>query len=547
MKWIWAVLIVLAAIAIMFYMGTREDSHEVDLLIRNAKVYTVNDSMQKAEALAIKNGKFVFVGSNEGANRFLAKDSIDAKGQFIYPGLIDAHCHFTGYAMDSYKLDLFGTKNFDEIIKLVNEYGKNSDREWIEGRGWDQNDWPDKSFPTKEKLDELFPDKPVFLLRVDGHAALCNQRALDIAKITCDYTVEGGENVLKNGNCTGILIDNAIEEVRQHIPKLTAEEAIAYFKKMEQECFSLGLTSVVDCGVFDYVIDWVQEAYQQNLKIRTSFMLSDTKENWQRFLNNKPKQTERFNVFGFKFYSDGALGSRGAFLLKDYHDRHNHKGFFLKSADSLEWAAKQLIKTDYQMCSHAIGDGAVRKILEIYAMALEGPNEKRWRIEHAQVVHSDDFKFFGNYNIVPSVQPTHATSDMYWADERLGAERLKNAYAYKKLLQQNGWLPLGTDFPVEYINPLYTFCSAVWRQDAKEFPAGGFQAENAISREEALKGMTIWAAKSTFEENEKGSIEKGKYADFIMTDIDLMNDDFLKIRNAKVNKTFVSGQEVYTR
>jgi predicted amidohydrolase YtcJ len=537
-------LVFLASLLVIF--SSCQHNRKADLLIWNAKVMTVDSQMTQAQAFLVKDGRFVAIGTNEEIKKQAANKTIDAKGQFVYPGLIDAHCHFTGYAMDSYKLDLFGTKSFDEIINKVNEYGKSSKREWIEGRGWDQNDWPSKEFPTKEKLDELFPDKPVFLLRIDGHAALCNQTALNIAKITCDYTVDGGENILKNGNCTGILIDNAIEEVRQHIPKLKAEEAIAYFKKMEEECFMNGLTSVVDCGVYDYVIDWVKKAYTDNLKIRSSYMLSDTKENFARFLNDKPKQTERFNVFGFKFYTDGALGSRGAFLLNDYSDRHNHRGFLLKSADSLKLAAEQIINSEYQMCAHAIGDGAVRTILEIYADVLKKKNDKRWRVEHAQVVDENDFHYFKDYSIVPSVQPTHATSDMYWADERLGEERLQNAYAYQQLLAQNAWIPLGTDFPVEYINPLYTFCSAVFRQDAKQFPEGGFQAENALSREEALKGMTIWAAKSTFEENEKGSIEVGKYADFIFTDVDFMNDDFIKIREGKVNKTFVGGEEVFS-
>lgn len=537
---------VLISVAIILFLGSCRNNPSADLVVFNAKVVTVNASLDTAQAFAIKDGKFIAIGSNEEIKKMSSNKLIDAQGQCIYPGLIDAHCHFTGYAMDSYKLDLFGTKSFEEIIDLVNIYGQKSERAWIEGRGWDQNDWPSKEFPSKEKLDELFPNKPVFLLRVDGHAALCNQKALDIAKITCDYTVEGGENILKNGSCTGVLIDNAIEEVRQHIPKLKSEEAIAYFKQMEQECFLNGLTSVVDCGVYDYVIDWVQQAYSEKLKIRSSFMLSDTKENFDRFLNNKPERTDRFNVFGYKFYSDGALGSRGAFLLEDYSDRHSHRGFLLKSADSLKWAAEQLIQTDYQMCTHSIGDGAVRKLLEIYASVLNKKNDRRWRIEHAQVVHENDFHYFGDYSIVPSVQPTHATSDMYWADERLGTKRLVHAYAYKKLLQENGWMPLGTDFPVEYINPLYTFCSAVWRQDAKLYPKGGFQTENALSRIEALKGMTIWAAKSTFEEKEKGSIEVGKLADFIITDIDFMKDDFLKIRNGKVNKTFVGGEEVYS-
>ncbi len=522
-------------------------ANQVDLVIYNARIVTVNENWDTAQAIAVKDGKIFQIGSNNDLLKLNPKEKIDANGQFMYPGFIDAHCHFTGYAMDNYKLDLIGTTSFDEIIEKVNEYAKTSDREWIEGRGWDQNDWPDKQFPTKEKLDELFPDKPVFLLRVDGHAALCNQKALDIAQITCDFRIDGGENILSNGQCTGVLIDNAIEVVRKHIPKLTEVDAIQYFKQMENECFSYGLTSVVDCGVQDYVIDWAQQAYKKGLLIRTSFMLSDTKENFERFLKHPPLKTDRFHVFGYKFYSDGALGSRGAYLLSDYSDRHGHKGFLLKSADSLKWAATQLADTKYQMCTHAIGDGAVRTMLEIYASVLKGKNDKRWRIEHAQVVDKNDTHFFGDYNIVPSVQPTHATSDMYWADKRLGNARVKTAYAYKDLLKENGWMPLGTDFPVEAINPFYTFCSAVWRQDAQQFPPKGFQPENSLSRKEALRGMTIWAAKSTFEEDNKGSLEVGKLADFVLTDIDLMQDEFVKIHRGTISKTFIHGQQVYSK
>jgi len=517
----------------------------MDLVVYNAKVVTVDDAFSSVEAFAIKDGKFFQVGSNEEIQQLESKQKLDAQGQFIYPGLNDAHCHFTGYAMDSYKLDLTGTKSFDEIIEKVNEYAATSDREWIEGRGWDQNDWPEKKFPDKEKLDELFPDKPVYLLRVDGHAAICNQVALNRAKITCDFDPEGGENILKNGSCTGVLIDNAVDTVKQYIPKLTEEDAVKYFLEMAERCYSHGLTSVQDCGVKADIIDWMKAAHKKGVKMRTAFMLADEKENFDKYLNNKPKTTPNMNVFGYKFYSDGALGSRGAYLIEDYHDRHDHRGFLLKSADSLKSIAKQLIKSDYQMCTHAIGDGAVREMLKIYSEVLDAENDKRWRIEHAQIVHPDDMHYFGDYNIVPSVQPTHATSDMYWAEDRLGEKRVRSAYAYQKLLAENSWMPLGTDFPVEHINPLYTFCSAVWRQDADKFPKKGYQIENAISREDALRGMTSWAAKASFEENEKGSIEVGKYADFIMTDLNLMEDDFLSIRNGKIKQTYIGGELVY--
>ncbi len=521
------------------------NENNMDLIIVNAKIYTVDSNFSTASAMAIKDGKFVEIGNETILKKYTSAEIIDAKGKFIYPGFIDAHCHFTGHAMDEYKLNLFGTKSFDEIIEKVNEYALICNREWIEGRGWDQNDWKDKNFPTKEKLDLLFPTKPVFLLRVDGHAALCNQAALNAAKITCDFKIEGGENVLKNGECSGILIDNAVDKVKNVIPKLTEQEAISFFKNTEQTCFENGLTSVVDCGISNHVVPWIQKACARDLVIRCSIMLSDEPENFTQYLNNKPKQTDNFNCFGYKFYSDGALGSRGAYLLNDYEDRHHHKGFLLKSLDSLQQIAIVLKDKNYQMCTHAIGDGAVHEILKVYANTLKSKNDKRWRIEHAQVVNDNDFHFFGDYNIIPSVQPTHATSDMYWAEERIGKERIKNAYAYKKLLLQNVWMPLGTDFPVESINPLYTFCSAVFRQDDKGFPAIGFQKENALSRVEALQGMTIWAAKSTFEEKQKGSIERNKFADFVMLDIDLMNANLKTIRNAKVVKTFVGGVKVF--
>ncbi len=521
------------------------DENKMDLIVFNAKIYTVDSNFSKASAMAIKNGKFIEIGDDAIIKKYTSVNTIDAKGKFIYPGFIDAHCHFTGQAMDEYKLNLFGTTSFDEIIEKANEYALTCNREWIEGRGWDQNDWKYKNFPTKEKLDLLFPTKPVFLLRVDGHAALCNQAALNAAKITCDFKIDGGENVLKNGECSGILIDNAVDKVKSVIPKLTEKEAISFFKNTEQTCFQNGLTSVVDCGISNPVVPWIQKACAKDLLIRCAIMLSDEPENFTQYLNNKPVQTDNFNCFGYKFYSDGALGSRGAFLLNDYDDRHQHRGFLLKSIDSLNKIAAILINKNYQMCTHAIGDGAVHEILKIYAGVLKTSNDKRWRIEHAQVVSENDFHYFKDYNIIPSVQPTHATSDMYWAENRIGKERIKNAYAYQKLLNQNNWLPLGTDFPVESINPLFTFCSAVFRQDDKGFPATGFQKENALSREDALRGMTIWAAKSTFEEKLKGSIEKNKFADFVILDIDLMTADLITIRNAKIKTTFVGGKKVF--
>lgn len=276
-------------------------------------------------------------------------------------------------------------------------------------------------------------------------------------------------------------------------------------------------------------------------------MLSDEKTNYDYAAKNGMIKTDRLNVRSFKVYGDGALGSRGACLLQPYNDKPGHYGFLLSSPAHFDSVAKWISDNRWQMCTHAIGDSGNRTILNTYARYLEGKNDLRWRIEHAQVVNQNDFNLFGNYSIIPSIQPTHATSDMYWAGDRLGAERVKGAYAYKQLLQQNGWLPLGTDFPVEDISTFKTFYAAVVRKDAKGWPAGGYQVENALSREEALRGMTIWAAKSNFEENEKGSLEKGKFADFVILDADIMKEAPEKLLSAKVLKTFLNGEKVYEK
>jgi predicted amidohydrolase YtcJ len=275
-------------------------------------------------------------------------------------------------------------------------------------------------------------------------------------------------------------------------------------------------------------------------------LLSDSADYYDRWIKKGPYKTDRLHVGGFKLYADGALGSRGACLLDHYADKKDWKGFLLSDQQHFQKIAEKLSNTQFQMCTHAIGDSGNRVILNIYANYLKGTNDKRWRIEHAQVVNENDFLFFKKYNIIPSVQPTHATSDMYWAGSRLGSERIVNAYAYKKLLQQNGWMPLGTDFPVEYISPFKTFYAAVTRQDGNGYPKNGFQIENALTREQTLRGMTIWAAKAAFEENEKGSLEAGKAADFIILDTDLMGCKPGAILKTKVISSYVNGEEVYS-
>jgi len=315
---------------------------------------------------------------------------------------------------------------------------------------------------------------------------------------------------------------------------------------MQSRCFAYGLTGVHDCGVSEKTIQQVDEMQKTGqLKMKIVAYLSDSASYYDKWIKKGPYVTDNLRVAGFKLYSDGALGSRGACLLHDYIDKAGWKGFLLSKKSYFEEIANKLSGSAMQMCTHAIGDSGNRTILSIYANVLKGKNDKRWRIEHAQVVNKSDRHLFGENNIVASVQPTHATSDMYWAEDRLGENRIKDAYAYKDLLNENGWMPLGTDFPVEDINPFKTFYAAVVRKDAKGFPAQGFQIENALSRQEAIRGMTIWAAKAAFEESRRGSLEKNKAADFIILDKDLMQCTPEEILKIKVKATYVNGDRVY--
>ncbi len=519
----------------------------VDLIITNAKIYTVNQKFETAESMAVSNGKIVAVGkSSDILKNFKSSKVQNLKGKTVYPGLIDAHCHFTGYATDKWKSQLWGTKSWEEILLKITEYAKTAPKEWIYGRGWDQNDWTVKEFPTKEKLDELFPNRPVYLKRIDGHAAIANQKALDIAGITKDSKILGGEIIVIDGKLSGVLVDNAMLLVEKHIPEIEDEMAIKYFSELQKECFSYGLTSLHDCGITERTLGLLEKAQAQNsLQMKIYALLEDNPAYYDRWTKKGRYTNKNITVGGFKVYSDGALGSRGANLIHDYSDKKDWKGFLLSERTHFENLAKTLKNTDLQMCTHAIGDSANRTILQIYGDVLGVKNDRRWRIEHAQIVDKNDYHLFGNYSIIPSVQPTHATSDMYWAEDRLGKERLKYAYAYQDLLKQNGWLPLGTDFPVEEINPLKTFYSAVARKDSQHYPEGGFQKENALTREQALRGMTIWAAKAAFQENEIGSLEPGKSADFIVMDQDLMTVPEVKILNTKVLETYSNGKKVY--
>jgi len=543
-------IFVLLTLAVSIILTGCGESQKIDLIVHNAKIYTVNESFAVAEAMAIDKGKIIAIGAeNEIKNKYLATEYVDAQKQAVYPGFIDVHCHFYHYAAFLQELNLNGTTSFDDMITKIVEYSKTNTYEWILGTGWDQNDWDIKEFPTKEKLDELFPNTPIYLTRVDGHAAIANQKALDLAKIDINTTVNGGIIEKKNGKLTGILLDNALEKIKAIIPAKTQQQLTNELLVAQQKLFEVGLTTIDEAGLDRKQIELIEELHQSNqLKLKVYAMVSSTEELLDYYLQKGPYKTDRLNVSSFKFYADGALGSRGACLLQPYSDilTHAHFGLMLHEKEFYEKYAPLLYEKGFQMNTHCIGDSANRQMIAIYQKVLKGSNDKRWRIEHAQVLDSVDFDLFANYNIIPSVQPTHATSDMYWASDRLGNERIKNAYAYKKLLQQNGLIALGTDFPIESINPMFTFYAAVERKDVKGFPENGFQKENGLTREESLKGMTIWAAIANFEETEKGSLEVGKSADFVMLNQDIMTVDEKAILTTKVLLTFINGEKVFS-
>jgi len=537
----------LFTIAIVLTVILTSCKQEVDLLILNARVYTVNENFDHASAFAVHNGRIVAIGNdNEIRNAYTSNQIIDVAGKAVYPGFNDGHSHFLGYGLSAFNVDLSGTKSFDEVVERVISHHQNYPSEWITGRGWDQNDWEITAFPTKEKLDEAFPNTPVVLRRVDGHALIANTEAMKRAEITTESYVPGGDILKVKGEPTGIFIDNAMGLIGAAIPRPSKEQMVKALQQAQKDCFAVGLTTVTDAGLSKRAILLIDSLQKTGmLDMRVYAMMNPSEENFEYFFTKDPIFNGKLTVSSVKLYIDGALGSRGALLIDPYSDDPGNFGLQLNSEPYYYDICNRAYNAGYQVNTHAIGDSGNRIMLKAYAQFLGGVNDRRWRVEHAQIVHPDDFRMFKDYSIIPSVQSTHCTSDMYWADERLGDDRLKTAYAYKELLKQNGWLVNGTDFPVEGINPLHTFYAAVARKDIEGWPEGGFQTENSLSREEALRSITIWPAKGSFEENFKGSIEPGKVADFVILEKDIMSVDEVDIPSVKVFATYLGGKLMY--
>ena len=508
----------------------------VDLIVHNANIYTIDNAFSKAQAFAVKDGKFVAVG-DEGTimRQYAAKETINAQGDVVYPGFMDGHCHFTGYGENLVRwADLKGCQSFEEVIERLKVHDSLYPAEWLLGRGWDQNLWDVAEFPDNTKLAEVFPNKKVLLTRVDGHAVLVSKEVLELAGINESTKMDGGMAIIKDSRCTGVLLDNLADAAKALVPKMETALRVQVFLKAQENCMSVGLTSVTDAGLdiaSIELIDSLQQAGQ--LKMHVNAMVNPDDETMDHFMRQGVIDKARLTVRSVKIYADGALGSRGAKLLEPYTDDPSNTGLMVESDNFYHHVCQKAFDAGYQVCCHAIGDGGVRHILDIYSEYLKGQNDLRWRIEHSQVVNEADFQRYGELSVIPSIQTTHCTSDMDWAGERLG-ERIKNAYAYQRLLQQNGWVVNGTDFPIEDISPIYTFYAAVARKHLDGTPIEGFQMENALSREQALCSITIWVAKGCFLENRKGSIEVGKDADFVILDRDLMTVAENEIPEAKV-------------
>lgn len=515
------------------------------LIVKNARICTVDEAFGQAECMVVREGRIAAVGGADLLRDWSSDQVLDAQGRWIYPGFLDPHSHLVAYSNTLAMADLTGARSWDEAMDRLLAHHQRHPDGWLQGRGWDQNRWPGQAYPTRERLDQAFPRRPVYLTRVDGHAAVANAAALALAGAGPETRVDGGELVIADGRLTGLLIDNAINLVKLIIPppdRAAREQALL---QAQANCLALGLTSVCDAGTERDDALLLDAMHRDGrLKLRVYAMLRPTEENFARFVAGGIQLTDRLTIRSIKAFADGALGSRGALMLEPYSDDPGNTGLQLTASERLEEICGRAAAAGYQVDTHCIGDGAVRLMLGIYGRHLDAGNDLRWRIEHAQVVADEDLPAFGAKGIIPSVQTSHATSDMRWAAERLGP-RIRLAYRYQDLLRQNGWLPNGSDFPIEPVNPLFGFYAAVARKDRTGWPEGGFQMENALTREQALRAMTVWAARANFEEHDRGSLEAGKWADFVILDRDLMQCPESEILSARVLATHIAGEQAH--
>ncbi len=543
----------LALFALVILLQSCMKGEVADLVIHNAQIHTMDENNTIYEAIAIKDGKIIEVGpERQIINKYSATETIDAGSKEIYPGFIDAHGHILSYARQKLSIDLVGSKSFDEMLVRIEMYQSRHNRKFIIGRGWNQNLWTkSKGMPTNERLNELFPDIPVCLFRIDGHALLANDYLIKKSKVVEKFNADselnsGGYLILDSlQQPTGVFIDNAMNPILEILPDFPMNELKQAILEVQEELFQYGITGVHEAGLQHEEVELIEELIESGeFPLNLYAMLLPTEDNIAFARENGIYQKNNLTIRSFKVFGDGALGSRGAFLKQSYSDLHNHKGYLTTSLERMKKIASICEKVNYQMNTHAIGDSTNRIMLELYQNIYKIKPDHRWRIEHAQIVDPIDFQLFADAGVFPSVQPTHATSDQVWAVSRLGLGRMKGAYAYRTLLNQFGMIAIGTDFPVEAIDPFLTIHAAVNRKNSEGIPSGGFQMEESISLEQCLRGMTIWAAFAAFQEHELGTLEKGKDATLLILESPLSTSSDFK--NNFAYMTFIKGKKVYS-
>ena len=525
-------------------------------LIPNINGYTINQGkLTQFSAIKFTDDKVDQIFTESPTINVPGVTVIDGEGQNMLPGLIDAHGHVLNYGLSLMRVDLVNSGSEEEAVSRVIKYqDANPGQSWIQGRGWNQVQWSSKSFPTAKSLDKYFPDTPVFLVRVDGHAGWANSKAMEVAGITKATKAPVGGEIIKDadGNPTGIFIDFAMDLITAKIAPLTPKEQAAIYIKAMNELAAVGLTSVHDAGVTAENIEvYKAMTAQGDMPIRVNAMLYLPSPNWKQGLAKGSFYSDdgMFQFNSVKIQADGALGSRGAALHHDYSDDPGNKGLLLHTNKNLTHYIETAMKKGFQVNTHAIGDHANTLTFDNYAKLIKDTNTKsrRHRIEHAQVLTLEDIPKFAEYGVIASIQATHATSDKNMAEDRIGKERLKGAYAWRSLLNAGAKIANGSDFPVEPTNPFFGLHASITRQDRENQPIGGWIESEKLNREETLASFTIDAAYSGHQEHILGSLEAGKKADFILLNEDLFEQDETSIWQNKVNQTWVAGKKVYQR
>lgn len=493
----------------------------VDLIIHNAKIHVMNDQLEMSEAIAIKDGKIVEVGpERQILNKYTAKTIINAQNKDVFPGFHDAHGHIMSLAKQKLNADLRGSRSYYEMISKLEKHQSKTKQSILIGRGWDHSIWGEKIMPDNQLLNETFPETPVALTRIDGHAMLINQAMMDYVGINDTTQVKGGDFLKKDGKLSGILLDHALDLVNNAIPKPKKEDLKAAILSIQNDLLAAGITHVHEAGLSAEERDlFIELADKNQLEIYVYAMLFPTPENIEFAKEHGFYKNNRLSIRSFKIIADGALGSHGACMIEPYSDLTNTHGMLLKSPSEIHAVFTEAKTLNYQVNSHCIGDSANRTVLRMIDTLMQKTPDHRWRIEHAQIMHPSDFQYFNSTGVIPSVQPTHATSDQRWAEHHIGKERLeKGAYAYNTLQKESGMILFGTDFPIEHYDPFGTIHAAVQRKNTENEPLKGFLKDEAVDLATTLKAMTLWAAYGCFEEGQVGSLEKGKQANIVIFD-----------------------------